>query len=85
VNYNCGQFGGKHMPREPAGGCPAPARTDKTLNTIIHGAPMRGPPRCYKPSLSEVMMVKHCAISRSHVYQMLGSKDARVRRAVFRA
>src|SRR6266700_5048597 len=28
-------------------------------------------------------MVKHGAISRSHVYQMLGSKDARVRRAAF--
>jgi hypothetical protein len=28
-------------------------------------------------------MVKHGAISRSHVYQMLGSKDVRVRRAAF--
>ena len=28
-------------------------------------------------------MVKHGAISRAHVYQMLGSKDARVRRAAF--
>jgi hypothetical protein len=28
-------------------------------------------------------MVKHGAISRSHVYRMLGSKDARVRRAAF--
>jgi hypothetical protein len=28
-------------------------------------------------------MVKHGALSRSHVYQMLGSKDARVRRAAF--
>jgi hypothetical protein len=28
-------------------------------------------------------MVKHGALSRSHVYHMLGSKDARVRRAVF--
>ena len=28
-------------------------------------------------------MVKHGAISRAHVYQMLGSKDARVRLAAF--
>jgi hypothetical protein len=28
-------------------------------------------------------MVKHGAISRAHVYRMLGSKDARVRRAAF--
>jgi len=28
-------------------------------------------------------MVKHGALSRSHVYQMLGSKDQRVRRAAF--
>jgi hypothetical protein len=28
-------------------------------------------------------MVKHGALSRSHVYHMLGSKDARVRRAAF--
>ena len=28
-------------------------------------------------------MVKHGAISRSHVYRMLSSKDARVRRAAF--
>ncbi len=28
-------------------------------------------------------MVNHGALSRSHVYQMLGSKDARVRRAAF--
>lgn len=28
-------------------------------------------------------MVKHGALSRSHVYQMLASKDARVRRAAF--
>ncbi len=28
-------------------------------------------------------MVKHGAISRSHIYQMLRSKDARVRRAAF--
>jgi hypothetical protein len=31
----------------------------------------------------EAIMVKHGAISRSHVYQMLGSKDVRVRRAAF--
>ena len=28
-------------------------------------------------------MVKHGALSKSHVYRMLGSKDARVRRAAF--
>jgi hypothetical protein len=28
-------------------------------------------------------MVKHGAISKSHVYQLLGSKDAQVRRAAF--
>ena len=28
-------------------------------------------------------MVKHGALERSHVYRMLGSKDARVRRAAF--
>jgi len=28
-------------------------------------------------------MVKHGAISKSHIYGMLGSKDARVRRAAF--
>jgi hypothetical protein len=30
-------------------------------------------------------MVKHGALSRSHVYDMLASKDARVRRAAFEA
>jgi hypothetical protein len=28
-------------------------------------------------------LVKHGALSKSHVYQLLGSKDARVRRAAF--
>ena len=28
-------------------------------------------------------MVRHGALSKSHVYQLLGSKDARVRRAAF--
>ena len=28
-------------------------------------------------------MVKHGALERTHVYRMLGSKDARVRRAAF--
>ena len=61
-----------------------PARDgDKTPNTIIHGAPTCRPLGCYKLSLLEVMMVKHGAISRSHIYQMLRSKDARVRRAAF--
>jgi len=31
----------------------------------------------------EAIMVKHGALERSHVYRMLGSKDARVRRAAF--
>ena len=31
----------------------------------------------------EDIMVKHGALSKSHVYQLLSSKDARVRRAAF--
>ena len=31
----------------------------------------------------EAIMVKHGALERSHVYRMLGSNDARVRRAAF--
>jgi hypothetical protein len=31
----------------------------------------------------EAIMVKHGALERTHVYRMLGSKDARVRRAAF--
>jgi hypothetical protein len=31
----------------------------------------------------EVIMVKHGALSKSHVHQMLASKDARVRRAAY--
>jgi len=33
--------------------------------------------------LGEAIMVKHGALSKSHVYQLLRSKDARVRRAAF--
>src|ERR1700730_7098622 len=39
--------------------------------------------RCYSYCLRRPFMVKHGAISRSHVYRMLSSKDARVRRAAF--
>jgi hypothetical protein len=34
-------------------------------------------------SLGETIMVKHGALSKSHVYKLLRSKDARVRRAAF--
>jgi hypothetical protein len=34
-------------------------------------------------SRREVIMVKHGALSKSHVHQMLASKDARVRRAAY--
>ena len=34
-------------------------------------------------SRREVTMVKHGALSKSHVHQMLASKDARVRRAAY--
>src|SRR5258708_27050490 len=34
-------------------------------------------------ALGEAIMVKHGALSKSHVYQLLRSKDARVRRAAF--
>src|SRR3982074_317002 len=37
----------------------------------------------YKASPWGGLMVKHGALSKSHVYQLLGSKDARVRRAAF--
>jgi hypothetical protein len=37
----------------------------------------------YKVSPGETIMVKHGALSRSHVYKLLRSKDARVRRAAF--
>ncbi len=37
----------------------------------------------YKVFPPETIMVKHGALSRSHVYQLLRSKDARVRRAAF--
>src|SRR5262247_2776291 len=33
--------------------------------------------------LGETIMVKHGALSKSHVYKLLRSKDARVRRAAF--
>lgn len=33
--------------------------------------------------LREAIMVKHGALSKSHVHQMLASKDARVRRAAY--
>jgi len=35
------------------------------------------------PPPGEDIMVKHGALSKSHVYQLLRSKDARVRRAAF--
>ena len=37
----------------------------------------------YKVSPRETIMVKHGALSKSHVYKLLRSKDARVRRAAF--
>ena len=37
----------------------------------------------YKVSRGETIMVKHGALSKSHVYKLLRSKDARVRRAAF--
>src|ERR1700746_362244 len=37
----------------------------------------------YKVSPGETIMVKHGALSKSHVYKLLRSKDARVRRAAF--
>src|ERR1700757_3960145 len=37
----------------------------------------------YKVSPGEPIMVKHGALSKSHVYQLLRSNDARVRRAAF--
>src|SRR5262249_21942177 len=56
----------------------------KTLDTIKRGAPapwwgfgLLGLPP------GEAIMVKHGALSKSHVYQLLRSKDARVRRAAF--
>jgi hypothetical protein len=73
-------------PKRPVGACRKRPRytrdSDKTLDTIIHRAVIRWPLECYK-SPSEAIMVKHSGISRSHVYSMLASKDARVRRAAF--
>src|ERR1700745_1842291 len=37
----------------------------------------------YKSPPGETIMVKHGALSKSHVYKLLRSKDARVRRAAF--
>src|SRR5437588_7078989 len=37
----------------------------------------------YKVSPGETIMVKHGTLSKSHVYKLLRSKDARVRRAAF--
>jgi hypothetical protein len=37
----------------------------------------------YKVSPGETIMVKHGALSKSHVHKLLCSKDARVRRAAF--
>ena len=37
----------------------------------------------YKVSPRETIMVKHGALSKSHVYKLLRSNDARVRRAAF--
>ena len=56
----------------------------KTLITIKCGAARHGEALSYKvPPRGQTIMVKHGALSKSHVYQLLSAKDARIRRAVF--
>src|SRR5262245_9374864 len=64
-------------------GSPA-ATANKTLHTIICGTARRRAVlllQAFAPR--DAIMVKHGALERTHVYRMLGSKDARVRRAAF--
>src|SRR5262245_64043924 len=57
---------------------------NKTLDTINAVPPaMVGALRYKVFALGETIMVKHGALSKSHVYKLLRSKDARVRRAAF--
>src|SRR5499433_814023 len=57
---------------------------NKTLDTIKSSAVRHGGALGYKVfPLGETIMVKHGALSKSHVYKLLRSKDARVRRAAF--
>jgi hypothetical protein len=57
---------------------------NKTLDTIKSSAVRYGGALGYKAfPVGETIMVKHGALSKSHVYKLLRSKDARVRRAAF--
>src|SRR5215471_6990922 len=57
---------------------------NKTLDTIKSSAVRHGGALGYKVfPVGETIMVKHGALSKSHVYKLLRSKDARVRRAAF--
>jgi hypothetical protein len=57
---------------------------NKTLDTIKCRAAREDGALRYKVfPLGETIMVKHGALSKSHVYKLLRSKDARVRRAAF--
>ena len=55
----------------------------KTLHTIIISGAIRETVPVLRVRAWEAAMVKHGALSKSHVYQMLGSSDAKVRRAAF--
>src|SRR5499433_2470468 len=57
---------------------------NKTLDTIKSSAVRHGGALGYKVfPVGKAIMVKHGALSKSHVYKLLRSKDARVRRAAF--
>jgi hypothetical protein len=57
---------------------------NKTLDTIKCRVARHAGALGYKVfPLGETIMVKHGALSKSHVYKLLRSKDARVRRAAF--
>jgi hypothetical protein len=54
-----------------------------TLNTIRREYPGHPGDLAYKDLPGGPIMVKHGALSKSHVYQLLRSNDPRVRRAAF--
>jgi hypothetical protein len=63
--------------------CGGSCQQNNTLDTITAEPPAMMGPSGYKGFRGEPIMVKHGALSKSHVQQLLRSKDARVRRAAF--
>jgi hypothetical protein len=63
--------------------CGGSCQQNNTLNTITAEPPAMIGPSGYNGFRGEPIMVKHGALSKSHVQQLLRSKDVRVRRAAF--